>query len=101
MKAHPQHTRKRFTEKRSESRTRSGADIYVQSSVVGSKRIKGIIRNISVHGILASFDEAPKFEGKVIKIVLVLNLKDGVHSIFRRHGVVARRGGKHVAFKSF
>ena len=73
----------------------------MSSSVVGSKRIKGRIQNISVHGILATFDEAPKFEGKVIKIVLVLNLKDGVHSIFRRLGVVARRGGKHVAFKSF
>jgi len=90
---------KKYTEKRSESRTHSKADIYV--SCKDSKRIKGKVRNISVHGILVSFDKAPKFEGKVINMVLVLNLKDGVHSIYRRVGVVARRGGKHVAFKSF
>ena len=92
--------KRRTDEKRSESRTPSGADIYV--SCKNSGRIKGRIRNISAHGILASFDEVPKFEDKVVKIVLVLNLKDGVvHRIFRRIGVVARRGGKHVAFKSF
>jgi len=90
---------KKYIEKRSESRTHSKADIYV--SCKDSKRIKGKIRNVSVHGILATFDKAPKFDKKVINIVLVLNLKDGVHSIFRRVGVVARRGGKHIAFKSF
>lgn len=100
MKARTPHTQNDFTEKRSESRTLSGADIYV--SCKDGPRVKGRVRNISVHGILASFDKAPKFDGKaIIKIVLVLNLPDGVHSIYRRVAVVARRGGKHVAFKSF
>lgn len=90
---------KNYIEKRCESRTLSGADIYV--SCKDDPRVKGRIRNISIHGILASFDKAPEFESNIIKIVLVLNLPNGVHSIFRRVAVVARRGGKHVAFKSF
>jgi len=99
MKVRSPHTQKHYTEKRSESRTHSKADIYV--SCHNSDRVKGRIINISARGLLVAFDEPPKFDKTVIKIVLVLNFKGGVSKIFRRLGVVARRGGKYVAFKSF